>query len=607
MKDVKDARDQYEAAESADSKDRAYAKYDMKFTYEPDGQWDDDVRTKREKSNRPCLTFNQLPVFIDQVSGDLRMNHPGIEVIPYDDKADPEIARTYQGLIRNIEAISNADVAYTHATETAAVCGRGFFRLITLYEDDSFNQEIRIKPILDPFMVTWDPSSQELDLSDSEFMFLRTQVSRKAFKKKYPDIEPLSFAGEIQGWCDEDNVVVAEWFEKEPVTKTIYMLPDGAVVEAVPPGITPLKSRKIKTDQIVWRLITGNEIIEEKKVWPSQFYPIIPVWGKIYVSGGKIYRRGLVRYATDAQKMYNYNRTLSAEAIALAPKAPWMATNKQVKNYLDLYERANEDNIPILLYDADPQAPGKPERQFPTQVQTGINAEVQIASGEMRATIGIYESGLGMKSNETSGKAVSLRQAAGNKGTYTYIDNLGRAIGQAGRTMIDIIPKIYDTERIVRILGRDGESGFVPINIQTPEGDILNDITVGKYDVVVRMGPGNQTEREVALEKEMQLCQYVPGAVPQILDLLVKDIGGPRSQEISERLKPKEPPPDPNIEIKMKELQLKEQELMLKKQELDIKAAKTTAEIEKLTAEAGGIKLEAMERAKELDSGESIR
>jgi len=518
-------------------------------------QWPSDIKAERGEDDRPCLTINRLPSFCDQVEGDQRQNRPSIKVRPVDSFGDPEVAKIYEGLIRNIEVSSQANIAYTNASTSQIACGMGYFRVVTDYvEDDVFEQEIKIKPIWNSFTIHLDPATQEIDYTDANFLFITEVISLDDYEERFPGKKPLQMTegmdDDQRDWIEKDGVRIAEYFTKEPVTKTIFLLADGQVVDELPDGITGdgiLKQREVKTHKIVWRLIDGFQVLDGPKDWPSKYYPVVPVWGKELNIQGKRHLRGLIRNAKDSQRLYNYNRSLGAETLALAPKAPYLGTPKQMAGHEDKWAQAHKRNFPYLLYNPDPLAPGPPQRQLPGQIQTGIAQEIGLANEEMKATTGIFDPSLGARTKEASGKAIMALQREGDVATYAYIDNLARAILLAGKILIDLIPKIYDTPRIVRTLGEDGSDQAVGINMpgtnqETGEEILINDLRVGKFDVTVTVGPSYTTKRVEAADSMLQFIQAVPDSAPIIGDLVAKNMDWPGADQIAERLRKLLPP-----------------------------------------------------------------
>lgn len=573
---IKEIRDRFE--ESATFWDETFTDMTDDLNFVNGDQWPSDMKKDREVDGRPCLTINKLANYGDQVIGDIRQNEPAITVKPVDSGSDPQVAEILTGLIRNIEIQSTAEIAYDTAAESAVWCGKGTFRVITEYAgEDTFDQDIRIKRIKNPFSVYWDPAATEWDMSDAKYCFITERIPRDEFKRLYPDAGLSEFSASKDKnsyWSDEKTIRIAEYFKKENVKKTIYLLKNPVtgmetVQDTKVEGAEVLQERKIETHKIVWYKTNGREILDGPTDWPGKYIPICEVWGKELNIEGKTVYRGVIRNAKDPQRLYNYSRSHGAEVTALAPKAPYLVTARMINNYQPHWNTAHKKNWPYLPYDVDPAAPSvMPKRSEPPMQSTAIMQEITIADQELHDTTGLQQSNLGQKSNESSGRAILARQREGDVANYTYYDNLGRAMTYCGKVLLDLIPKIYDSARIVRIIGETGDDQFVPVNqpVQTQDenGQAIEkvfDLTVGKYDVVVSIGPSYSTQREEAAANMLEFLKVVPDAGPLIADLLTKQFDWPGADEISERLKalaPQPPPqdmgqmpPDPSVEQQM--------------------------------------------------------
>lgn len=595
-KDAKDIVEEFNETKDAWDGNRESMADDLAFLEGGiEGQWPTDIASARESDGRPCLVINKLPSFLDQIEGDIRQNRPMIKVKPVDSSADRETARIFTGLIKNIEIQSSADVAYDTAVSGAAGAGMGAFRVITRYvSDESFDQEIRIKRIKNPFTVYPDPKADEITYEDGRWMFVTEKLSREKFTKMYPNADPCEFVSEkdaVKDWIEKAQIRVAEQFYREEQKKTLYLI---QLTDMEPyatfelPKISEneyevLQERKVQTNRLMWCKLTGKEIIEGPEEWPGNYYPIILVWGKELNVEGKTVYRGVVRHAKDPQRLYNYNRSMGAEYVALAPKAPYIGTAKQFENYEDVWKLSSKKNYPYLPYNADPQAQGPPQRSIPTMVNTGIQYEVQISDQELHDTMGLQQASLGERSNEKSGIAIAERRRQGDRGQFAYVDNLARSLKYAGKVLVDLIPKIYDTARIERIFNEDGTEEQVGINGAGTEGQQqIYALDVGKYDVTVTVGPSYETQRIEAADQMIQLTSAMPDVAPMIADLIVKNLDFPGAEEIQKRLQkllppglaegegdtgapgipppgggPPPPPPDPTMEIKIAQEQEK--------------------------------------------------
>lgn len=528
-------------------------------------QWPEAVRREREAEGLPCLIINRLPQFVATVVGDQRQNRPAIKVSPVDSGADKQTAEILEGLIRNIEYISMADVAYDRAFEFPVICGhRGFLRVVAEYAgEDTFEQDLKIKGVLNPLTVVYDPDCKEPDFSDAGRCYIIDDCPKEAFEAEYPNATPCEWetASNIDSRKNHaiETVRVVEAFWREPVKKTIVQLLDGRVVDADdleaiqaadPFALVAMDDegneirREVDSYKIMWAKMTGSAVLEGPRefIRGARYIPVIPVAGFELNVEGEVHQWGLVRYAKDPQRAYNFTRTKEVETIALAPKAPWLATAKHIEGNEAMWAQANNRAFSTLIYKPDPTASAlKPERVQPPAPNSALTNSSLQAVDEIKSVVGIYDASLGQKSNETSGKAILARQRESDTATFTYIDNLSRAIRLLGKVLIDLIPRIYDSERIVRVLGVDGSEKLTPINRRI--GDIvLHDLTVGKYDVTVSVGPSYATQRIEAANSMIQFMQAYPQGAPFIADLLAGSMDWPKSEEVAERLNMLLPP-----------------------------------------------------------------
>lgn len=551
---LREARARFERAWTAEREARAEALEDLKFR--AGEQWPDEALQERRAAGRPILTINRMPQFVRQVTGEIRQNRPAITVRPVDSGTDPALAATMAGIVRHVEQASDAQAAYVTAAESAAVCGIGHFRIVTEYSsDDGFEQDVRIRRMRNPFAVWWDPEAQEITREDARWCFVTERIPLADFKSRFPKARTEGFEqgsreGGADRWWDGETVRVAEYWVKRPATRTLALLEGGETVDvtdmaqAARTALPIVRTRRAETHKVVRYLISGAEMLEGPDDWAGKYIPVVPVVGEEVHVGDRTVRHGIVRYAKDPQRLYNYWRTAAAESVALSPRAPWLVTPRQIEGQKAQWESANRGNPPYLLYSPDPAAP-PPQRIEPAYPPVALLQEAGIAADDMKAVTGIYDAGLGAQGNETSGRAILMRQREGDTGTYVYVDNLSRAIRHAGRILVDLIPRVYDTERTLRILGEDGSEDFAVINQAVPGADgpvILNDLSAGTYDVEVSAGPGFSTRRLEAAESMMAFVQAVPQAGAVIADLIARNMDWPGAEAIAERLRRTLPP-----------------------------------------------------------------
>jgi len=571
------ARARLDMAMSALSDSRQDENDDLKFyAGSPDNhwQWPADVLATRGAvqgqtiNARPCLTINKLPQHVRQVTNDQRQNRPGAKVIPVDDNADIEVADIFNGMIRHIEYISDADVAYDTACENQVSYGEGYIRLLTEYcDDNSFDQDIKIGRVRNSFSVYMDPTIQDPTGADAKYCFITEDLTKEEFERMYPDAAPITTlqslgVGDqsISNWLNEDTVRVADYYYIDYDCATLNLYPGNATAFAGTPEDKqlkafygePLKSRESDRPKVRYCKINGYEILEQRE-WAGRYIPVIRIVGNEFEVDGRLYVSGLVRNAKDAQRMYNYWVSQEAEMLALAPKAPFIGYGGQFEGYEDKWKTANTNNWPYLevnpdVTDGQGSVVPLPQRAQPPMASSGLLQAKAGASEDIKSTTGQYNASLGMTSNERSGKAILARQREGDVGTYHYGDNLARGVRHVARQLVDLIPKIYDTQRIARIIGEDGDTKMVKINPEQPEpvnkivdqnGIVLEKIYnpgVGKYDVVATTGPGYATKRQEALEGMAQMLNGNKELWAVAGDLFVKNMDWPGAQEMAKRL-----------------------------------------------------------------------
>jgi hypothetical protein len=604
------ARSRLDMAIGALSESREDEIDDLKFyAGSPDNhwQWPADVLATRGAvqgqtiNARPCLTINKLPQHVRQVTNDQRQNRPSGKVIPADDKADIAVAEIFNGMVRHIEYISDADVAYDTACENQVSYGEGYIRILTEYcDDDTFDQDIKIGRIRNSFSVYMDPTIQDPCGSDAKWCFITEDITKADYARMYPDSAPITTLQSLgvgdqnlSQWLNEDTIRIADYYYVDYDRETLNLYPGNITAfEGSPEDKLlksqfgkPTKSRESDRCKIKYCKINGYEILEERE-WAGKYIPVVRIVGNEFEVDGRLYVSGIVRNAKDAQRMYNYWVSQEAEMLALAPKAPFIGYGGQFEGYETQWKTANTTNWPYLEVNPDvTDGSGSilplPQRAQPPMASSGLLQAKAGASEDIKASTGQYNASLGMTSNERSGKAILARQREGDVGTYHYGDNLARGVRHITRQLVDLIPKIYDTQRVARIIGEDGETDMVKIDpmqaepvkkIVNQEGVVIDKIynpSVGKYDVVVTTGPGYATKRQEALEAMAQLLQGNPQLWQVAGDLFVKNMDWPGAQEMAKRFAKTIDPKLMQDGDKPPELQAAEQQIQAMGQEME--------------------------------------
>lgn len=541
-------------------------KMDLRFANgDPDNkyQWDAAYVKDRELNKRPCLTINKVKIHNRQITNEARQNKPSVRVYPVDSGADKETAKIFNGIIRHIETNSDAETAYDIAGDFAVDAGIGYWRIVTDYaSDDSFDQEIYIEPIKNPLNVVLDSRIQRPDGSDAKRGFVFKDISKDEFERDYPDCEPISWPlNDGTNWIRKDQIRVAEYFCMENKQDVLYALDDGQtykkseldkdVVDELELRVKTgeVRKRDVKTHGINWYLLAGDKILDRKE-WLGKYIPIVRVVGEEKEIDGKLDRKGHTRAMKDAQRMYNYNSSASIEYGALQTKTPIIAPNEAIEGFEKYWNAANTENLAYLPYNHVDET-GNP-LPTPQRMATPVPSQLflqgmQVASNEMNMSSGQFEAQFGNNDGNQSGRAINALQRKGDTATFHFIDNVARAIKYTGKILVDLIPKIYDTERVVRILGEDGSEKMVKLSPDMDKaydkrrderGEIqeIYNPTVGRYDVAVSVGPSYTTRRQEAFDALIQLTQGNPQLMQVAGDLIMKAADFPMAEELAERL-----------------------------------------------------------------------
>jgi len=597
-------------AADADSNNRAEAQEDLKFA--AGDQWPVEIQNSRTLEARPCLTINKIDAYIKQITNQQRQQRPRIKVHGMNNESDEKVAQILQGICRHIEVNSNADTAYDEAFDYAVRMGWGYWRVVTDYiSEDSFDQEIYIEPIHNPFTVYFDPNSILPDGSDAEKCLITEVISKNVFRSLYPDADDeVSFTQRATGdvlaeWVMKEDIRIAEYFYTERKPATLIMLSDGTKLYKdelkddelemmAANGIIVVDERPSYKKVIKWCKLTAMQVLEERE-WPGKFIPVIPVYGQRLFVESKRKKFGLVRMAKDPQRMYNFWQTSLTESVALAPKAKWLLAEGQDEGHENEWTQANIKSTPVLRYkqtDIEGRPAPVPSRLQPEPPPAGIMAASASINDDLQAVLGVFDPNQ-MPTGNISGKALMGQQQQIDLTNYHYYDNLTRSIKHTGKILLDLIPHIYDSQRVMRIIGEDAQPEMVTINqpSQTEEGvyEILNDVTVGLYDVVMDTGPGYNSKRLEAVNSMMPLMQGNEQLFQMAGDLFIRNMDFPGSDVIADRLAAMNPmaqideksniPPMAQMKMKQMEDQNKQLQDQLIAMQLEINNRAQVAQI----------------------------
>ncbi|MGV0879450.1 portal protein [Martelella sp. FLE1502] len=636
---IKEAKERFGRCEDWEATFRVRFVQDLKFANaDPDNgwQWDTEIAQNRSNDKKPCLTINKTRQHNLIIINDGKQNKPGVNIRPVGDGASYDAAQVFEGVIRHIEYQSNAEQAYDTASGFQVQGGIGYWRVVTDYvSDDSFDQEIYIRRIKDPLSVYLDPDISEVDGSDARFGFVFDDVPTDQFKAEYPDeaeyVSRSSF-GYDGTWAGKDTVRICEYYRREGLSDTLVAMtiPEGyegageqiivrkskmddaqKVVYDVLKQLGTVSERPIVTDEIMWYKIAGDRIVDSRP-WPGKYIPIVRVVGEETIIDGQLDRKGHTRSMKDAQRMYNYWTSEGTAQVAMQTKTPYLAPAEGIEDYQEYWKASNVDNYAVLPYrslDDNGNAIPRPSREQPPQMASAYIQGMQICENQLMMASGQYQSQFGQNENATSGVAINERQRQGDNATYHFIDGLAIGIRYTGVILLDLIPKVYDTERVIRILARDGSESQVRVSPESPQAlqkieqktDDIEEVeaifnpNVGRYEVQSDVGPGYATKRQEAFNAMTQIAAQNQAFMSVAGDLMWKSADFPLADELAKRwermippnVKGDQPPPEfmqAQQTIKMLEGNIVELQQRLNDKEAEIEVKQYDATSKRITA-----------------------
>jgi len=575
---VREAKTRLEYCSNREGECRKLFLEDIKFANADSNngyQWPNDIQTNRNREKRPCLTINKTHQHNLQIINDAKQNKAAIKIRPVGNESTYEAAEVYEGIIRHIEYISNASDAYDTGVKFQVEGGIGYWRVVTDYiGDDTFDQEIYIRRVKDPLSVFLDPDINEIDGSDAMFGFVFTDMKREMAREKYPEFKDKmgeTALGNADNWIDDHHVRVCEYFRRIKKTDKLisFQHPQTGVQHTMRKSTLPASIAKAVIDdpasecrgieeyEVQWFLFIGNEIAE-RRIWPGTTIPIVRCIGEETIIDGKIDRKGHTRAMKDPQRIYNYWSSAAVEFVALQGKTPFVGPAAAIEGYETYWREANVQNFSILPYkhvDDDGKPIPAPIRAEAPVFAPAYVQGMQVAQSEMAMVSGQYEATFGEKSNERSGRAINERARQGDRATYHFIDNQAIAIRRTGKIIIELIPKIYDTERVINIKANDGSGSQVTIDPNARQAymkkrqqnadevqQIFINPNIGKYDVQADVGPAYATRRQEAFNALSQILSQSSELIPLVGDLLFKAADFPMAEEVAERLERMVPP-----------------------------------------------------------------
>jgi hypothetical protein len=594
------------ACQQADHDNREMAREAHLFLDKRDGQW--EAYWWHSNQNKPRYTFDQVNPIVSQIASEIEQADFDIRVSPAGGNATKDIANTYDGIIRNIENLSNAKQVYAQSCRGMVTGGFDAWRVCSKFADDnSFDQDIMIEKIANPLDRVWfDPAAEKQDKSDSRYAFVLHPMAIDEYQNRWPEGSEESVSDDREGDAYYDKaevIVVGEFLYVESEDRDLVLMSNGQTHEVNDDfekirddlemmGVTEVRRRKRKMHKVCSRYFDGKDWLEDDKDTVFNRIPIVPVYGNYKVFENKTIYWGVVEKLLDPQRVLNYAMSREIEEGALAPRAKYWMTPTQAAGHEDQLATLNTNSDPVQFFNPDPEFPQVPQQNGGAQINAGLRTVATAMQGMMNAASGMFAANMGDNPNAQSGVAIRQLQNKGDNATYQYTRAMEIAIQATGNLIKDAIPKVYDTPRTIRVLREDDTYDMADINqtvIDNETGEMVtvNDLSIGVYDVICRAGPSFRNRQQETLEAITSLAQVDPSLMQIAGDLLLQNINTPAANQIAERKRAQMMQAGliPQSQMTEEELMAAQQQMMQGQQQPDPAMVLAQAEQQKAQAE----------------------
>jgi len=540
---------QLEAAQKADHDNREKAREAAIFVHQRGGQW--EQRWWERSDGKPRYEFDLVSPILDQVQKTMDKLDYEIKVLPAGGGASEDVAAVYDGIVRNIQAISNARETFSKSGRGMVLKGLDGWEVEQKYCDgDSFDQDLVISKVPNFLDSVWFGPHTEQDASDARMAWKLVGLTPEDFKAKYPDRSVSASVGSdvsSHSYYDRtDLVMIGQFYYLEDSERELVMMSNGNVYEVddkfkamqnelEAAGITEMRRRKRTKSCVYVRKFDVNGWIDDKpkKTVFENWLPIVPLYANFdFIDDSKLIYYGAVEKLLDPQRVFNYTLSREIEEGALSPRAKYWMTKKQAAGHEKGLATLNTDNKPVAFFTPDPELPGPPQQSGGAQINPGLSRISEAMQSLVGMTAGMFAANMGDNPGLQSGKAIEALQDRGDAGSNKYVEARTIAQRQTGRILVDAIPRVYLPERQVRILSEDGSFdmetlGAEVIDQQTGKKVILNDLNQGQYDVTCSVGPGFQNRQSQTVTALTEVGAIDPSVIEIGGDILLKNIASP--------------------------------------------------------------------------------
>ena len=544
--------------QESDLDQRQQARESDRFLLEKDGQWEENVARSLDSQKRPRYTFDQVTPVVENIMADIEGMEFGSNVKPSAGEATKELAKTYEGMVRSIEADCNATDIYRSACRR--LIRRGFDAWIVkakFKNEWSFDQSLVIEPIPNAINRVWVANtSSKPDSSDSDVAYVLTSVSPEAYKEQFPEGKGISIddadLSENHSQYNPDVIVFGERYYKKESTKYICQLSNGEVVEKddnfekvtdeyAEQGITVVRSKKVKDYKIYHRFFDGGGMLSKERETVFKTLPVVTVYGNFELLGenSKITYSGITTKLMDYQRVLNYGESRKIEEGALAPRKKLIMSKKMAAG--------NERQISSLNVSPDPVLFVTPDQEFgPVQELGGAQINPNLANLTADMAMGLQITGgtnnamNGQYAGRMSEDALRMQIDRGTGATRKWVNSLVVGIKRTCEILVQTMPSVYDTKQQFMILGQDGAEEMIMLNDETYDNQTqqmvrVNTLNKGEYKVTCDAGPAFANKLEAGLSAMLNYAAIDPSIVQTGGDLMLKSIDAPLMDEMAAR------------------------------------------------------------------------
>jgi hypothetical protein len=532
------------------------------------GQWEGATAAGTKLDDQfekyPKFEINKVATELNRIIAEYRNNRITVKFRPGDKQASDELSNKLNGLFRADYQETDGGEACDNAFDDAATGGFGCFRLasqlVNEFDPMDERQRIAIEPVYDPARSVWfDPDAKKYDKSDAAWAFCMYSLSTAKYEEEYgktpSSMDLTSLSSWEYDWFTPDVVYIAKYYEvrKESVDLISFQSPitgevatyDSDQIEDVKDelaeaGFTEVARRSVKRRRVYVSIVDGENFLEKPSRIPGEHIPLIPVYGKRWFIDDVERVEGHVAKAMDPQRLYNMQVSMLADSSTQDQGSTPIVDAEQIRGYENHWAERNKKRPAFLPLRSLKDKAGnivQPANALgytqPPALNQAMATLLQLTSADIQEVTGGSQAMQQMPSNIAQETVNNLLNRS-DMASFIYLDNMAKSLKRAGEVWLSMAREVYGSEREVRIVNEDGTDDVVLMaeairDQQTGVVVALNDLTVGKYDVMVDVGPSYTARRDAtvaALTKLLQNMAPTDPMRPALMGIIVDNMDG---------------------------------------------------------------------------------